>query len=87
MTHWFKPHQYGYGATPANWRGWLAVVAFVLIIAGVALAPAALHQIAPSAGNPWLVLTWLAVNAMLVLGFIAIARAKTDGQWRWRWGK
>ena len=27
-SYWFKPHSYGYGATPANWRGWAATGRF-----------------------------------------------------------
>ena len=25
--------------------------------------------------------------ACLLIGFIALAKAKTDGEWRWRWGE
>ncbi len=27
---WFRPKSYGYGATPANWRGWAATAAFAI---------------------------------------------------------
>jgi hypothetical protein len=30
---------------------------------------------------------WAVANSMLTVGFIVLARAKTDGQWGWRWGK
>ena len=28
---WFKPKSHGYGASPANWKGWAATFAFLLI--------------------------------------------------------
>ena len=33
MTYWFKPHRYGIGATPANRKGWLVTIGFMLIVA------------------------------------------------------
>jgi hypothetical protein len=73
--YWFAPKAYGYGAVPANWKGLMAVSAFVLL-AGL-IANTAQHR------SP----AWLALWVPLVLGFIWLCWAKTDGDWRWRWGK
>jgi hypothetical protein len=82
--YWFKPHTYGYGATPANWRGWLATAVFAssLGILGLVLALASGGKPSPGA-----MLAWGLGVCVLTAGFVLLAHAKTDGQWRWRWGK
>ena len=35
--YWFKPKTYGYGATPANWKGWAAVAVYVAVILALTL--------------------------------------------------
>jgi hypothetical protein len=85
--HWFKPHSYGYGATPANWKGWAATVAFVLVVLATSLVAFGWQ---PDSGTPpstWQIAAWAVVTAILTGGFVWLARAKTDGQWGWRWGK
>jgi hypothetical protein len=37
--------------------------------------------------RPGVILTWVAAVSALSAGFALLAYAKTDGQWRWRWGK
>jgi hypothetical protein len=84
---WFKPHAYGYGATPANWKGWAATAGFVLVVVATALATFGWQL---DGGTPPSVLqigAWLLAVAVLAVGFVRLARAKTDGQWGWRWGK
>ncbi|HLG86917.1 MAG TPA: hypothetical protein VKZ79_06935 [Alphaproteobacteria bacterium] len=72
---WFRPKRYGYGATPANWKGWalLAVMVAILAAMNIALLPAHMAE--------WLIglIVWLAV-------LFTIATAKGSGTWRWRWG-
>lgn len=70
--YWFRPKLYGYGATPATWQGWVVTGAFSAAV--VALA---------AAGDPILLLFAL----LLVLWLVLVARRKTDGEWRWRWGR
>lgn len=83
---WFKPKTYGYGASPANWKGWAAVLGFCVMVYGIA------HVliVAPSAhGEPSALQTGLFI-ALLILAvavFIRVCRARTDGEWRWRWGR
>jgi hypothetical protein len=73
MSYWFRPKYYGYGATPTNWKGWLATLIFVSGL--VALAKAALPPI-----------LHVALILLAVALFTWIAWKKTDGPWRWRWG-
>ena len=72
---WFVPKRYGYGASPANWKGWvfLAVMVAILIAARIPLVDA-LHA--------WFGL----VVAIWFAAVVVVVRAKGAGAWRWRWG-
>lgn len=73
--YWFVPKAYGWGAVPATWQGWLATSLFVLV-AGLIAKLAELR-------SP----VWLALLVPLILGFIGLCWAKTDGPWAFRWGR
>jgi hypothetical protein len=73
--YWFRPRRLGWGASPATWQGWLLTLAFVLV--AVLLA-----RIAEQRGP-----VWLALLVPLLIGFVGLAWTKTDGEWRWRWGR
>jgi len=75
MSAWFRPKRYGYGASPANWKGWLAIALFVILAAAVGLA---------MAGQP--LLMQLGALVVLLALFARIVWKKTEGDWRWRWG-
>ncbi len=75
---WFRPKRYGFGATPSNWKGWLFLAVMVLLLQAMRyflLQPP--HQWA--AFGIGLAL-WLAV-------VIGVSMWKSDGEWRWRWGR
>jgi hypothetical protein len=77
-TYWFKPREYGYGATPVTWEGWaLTVVTMFVVVLASMLAPVLGEG--RSGGFTALVIDVLAITA-----FIMISRMKTDGEWRWR---
>ena len=42
--YWFTPKRYGYGATPANWKGWVATLAFIGLVFVLPLVLAASQQ-------------------------------------------
>ena len=84
---WFTPHTYGYGATPSNWKGWAAVGAYVVVLLALSLPLVTWPADMPAGPRIWQLITWALLVAALTLGFIRLARAKTDGQWNWRWGK
>ncbi len=75
MSYWFRPKRYGWGASPANWKGWLAIAVFVVLVLAVNL------EIARE-----MPLVNLGIFAALLALFAWIAWKKTDGSWRWRWG-
>jgi hypothetical protein len=85
--YWFRPKTYGYGATPSNWRGWAATATFVGMVVALTTSLLALPADMPAGPAAWQVGTWAVLVALLTLGFVRICRAKTDGQWSWRWGK
>ncbi|KAB2919756.1 MAG: hypothetical protein F9K29_03970 [Hyphomicrobiaceae bacterium] len=84
---WFRPRRYGYGAAPANWKGWAAMVAFLISVLAVSL-PLVIGPSQTGAGPAfWQVTVWALALAAQISGFVRLARAKTAGAWSWRWGK
>jgi 4-amino-4-deoxy-L-arabinose transferase-like glycosyltransferase len=78
MSSWFRPKRYGYGASPANWNGWLAILVFV------AFALVITSNWGPLGGEgPPLRFAALAAATAL---FVWIVLKKSEGTWRWRWG-
>ena len=73
---WFRPKRFGYGATPDNWKGWAFMVVYIAIV--VVLSLMLIHGGAAA---------WLVILAVLALtgAIIPLIKAKTDGEWRWRW--
>jgi len=85
--HWFRPKAYGFGATPANWKGWAATAAFVLVVLATTLVAFGWQPDGGTPPNVSQIAVWGFVVTVLTGGFVWLARAKTDGQWGWRWGK
>jgi O-antigen/teichoic acid export membrane protein len=79
-TYWFRPKQYGYGATPTTWQGWVITIAAVIVVVAATSWLTALSVV-----NPWF---WAAVlvDAVVIAALWVVSRRKTDGEWRWRWG-
>jgi hypothetical protein len=81
-AYWFRPKRYGYGATPVTWQGWaITGLAVAVIVTAVVLA----RIYGPAYHWTWIPL--IAVEAVVVTTFWIISRRKTDGEWRWRWGR
>ncbi|HYD15225.1 MAG TPA: hypothetical protein VEA77_02385 [Hyphomicrobium sp.] len=84
--YWFKPKTYGYGAAPANWKGWAAGAGFI-VATWVILWPWILSPaLAGKEPSPAGIVATLALIAVVTLGFIWLCKVKTDGAWHWRWG-
>jgi len=84
---WFTPHAYGYGAAPVCWQGWAAVGAYAALLAGASLVLLGWQPGGGTAPAAWQIGAWILAVLLLTGGFIGLARAKSDGQWGWRWGK
>ena len=85
-AYWFKPKSHGYGASPSNWKGWMATLAFVAAV--FALTWSMIVEPSLSGQEPTLaqLATWMGFVVVMIAGFIWLCRRKTDGEWRWRWG-
>jgi len=84
---WFKPKRYGYGATPCNWKGWAATFVFVLVVLATSLVIFRWQLNGATQPSFSRIAVWLLSLCVLCGGFTLLTWAKTDGQWRWRWGK
>lgn len=74
---WFVVPTYGYGpGVPKSWQGWALLIALTAFILWVALT---------------IIREQTLVASALVFGafafFLIIARAKSTGPWKWRWGR
>jgi len=73
---WFKPKRFGYGATPTNWKGWVFVGLYLLVVFIV------VAFLVTEKTPIWL---GLAVIAALTVVLVAVTKAKTEGEWHWNW--
>ena len=84
--YWFRPKTYGYGATPTHWKGWASVIIvvalFFIATFGFILRP----QMNGSQPAFEQVMIWAVIVATLIGGLVILSKAKTDGEWKWRWG-
>ena len=55
--YWFKPHGYGYGATPVSWKGWAAVAVYAAVMLALGLSLATLPADMPEGPVAWQVAT------------------------------
>ena len=79
--YWFRQKQFGYGATPNTWQGWLFTIAGALLVTLLAFGADFVRH-----DTERLLLIAVGLPAVLV-PFILIGHAKTEGGWRWRWGR
>jgi hypothetical protein len=79
---WFKPKRHGCGATPSHWKGWLLTIAFSVILPAISLP--FLLSLTDETRTVGLII-WCAAVMASVWAFTVVAKAKTDGEWMWRW--
>jgi peptidoglycan/LPS O-acetylase OafA/YrhL len=78
---WFKPKNYGFGATPITWQGWALVGVYVAIVVAATLMFVG-RQKSPPAWISWIIVMVVATSVMTLASWL-----KTDGTWQWRWGE
>ena len=84
---WFRPKTHGYGAYPTGWQGWALILGVFLgniALMAVLFGPPLLAGEVPGLARFGL---FALADTALVIGFLILVRNKTDGAWRWRWGK
>jgi hypothetical protein len=80
-TYWFKPREYGYGATPVTWQGWAVTIGTMIVVVMSSLVvPARASGVASA-------LSAFVIDALAIAALIIVSRRKTDGEWRWHWGQ
>lgn len=77
---WFAAKSHGYGAGfPIAWQGWFVLIGYVAIM----LAAGLLIEWDAEVGTP----VGIAIFFIATMALTFIAKAKTRGGWKWRWGK
>ena len=81
--YWFKPKRYGYGVTPITWEGWtVSMTVGAAILGSIVVMNTMVER-----GNVVAWLIWAACVAGVTLWLIRLCRYRTEGEWRWRWGR
>ena len=77
---WFAAKRFGYGAgLPTAWQGWPLIALYLSVLGGIGRL-AAMPQAMPRAGA-------FALLSIATAAFVLVVRRRTQGGWRWRWGK
>ena len=79
-TYWFRPKRYGYGATPVTWQGWAFTLGTAAAMVAVSLSLRLTER------HHWALAVLIAFDLLALGALFVVARRKTDGEWRWRWG-
>jgi len=81
--YWFRPKSFGYGATPTTWEGW-AVTLGSALVTNVGILAAVAAEALRWPHRHLILAAGLALALVSLVVTIVVARAKTDGEWRWR---
>jgi hypothetical protein len=87
-TYWFRPKRFGYGATPYTWQGWAFTA--VIAVATIACVELALRNVmvAPFRITDVAAFCFSVLGAVVVVfGGVYVSALKTEGGFRWRWGR
>tara|TARA_R110002020_G_scaffold15143_54_gene54032 strand:+ start:2554 stop:2898 length:345 start_codon:yes stop_codon:yes gene_type:complete len=83
--YWFRPKRWGYGAVPVTWQGWAATVVYAAVALVATLGYGAAVAVASTGPAIAATAIYLGFVVLWTLGFVSLARARTDGRWAWRW--
>jgi hypothetical protein len=75
---WFQPWSYRLGMIPCSWEGWVSLIVWLSCVLWVSMAQRR-GEISQSVE--------VLLLAVLLVSFVALVRAKMDGEARWPWGK
>lgn len=77
---WFAAKRYGYGAgLPITWQGWVLLASYLALMLG-------LVPLLTAANGPGRI-TALGLMISATALFTIICAKRTQGGWKWRWGK
>ena len=77
-NYWFKAKTYGYGWYPATWQGWVTILVYLVILAG-------LIYIFETNVEKYLV--FYLVSVFVSSGLLVCISYKKGEPTKWRWGK
>ncbi|WP_164116301.1 hypothetical protein [Sphingorhabdus sp. Alg239-R122] len=77
--YWFRSKKYGLGSYPHTWQGWAFVGLYLAFMLGMGMYAARY-------GGEVTILWWAVIIIVTAL-FTFSTWKKTEGGWRWRWGK
>lgn len=78
--YWFKAKTYGWGWTPSSWQGWLIMIIFCALIAGIVLWA---DQGPHSASDTFIKAAPALITTLIILLAIAVVKGERP---HWRWG-
>lgn len=76
---WFKRKTYGWGWTPANAKGWLVTIGYIVAVVSYPLLGEAGYV-------PFFPLLYSSISLVLTVGLVALCFLKGEKP-SWRWGK
>lgn len=77
--YWFAPKRFGLGSgLPIAWQGWVLLLSYIALIAGVCALAACEPEIGP------IIAAVVVIPA--TIGLMIVCQRRTRGGWRWRWG-
>jgi hypothetical protein len=87
--YWFKPKRWGYGATPTTWEGWTLTFGYSVVVgaATLLLVYAREHWLLSLGAVVVLWMAWGVLVAFCTAAMVIVSKRRTDGEWRWRWGR
>jgi len=78
--YWFEAKRFGLGSgLPIAWQGWALLLSYIALVGGVSALTAWQPKIGP------IIAAAIIIPATIAL--VIIAKRRTRGGWRWRWGK
>lgn len=78
--YWFEQKRYGYGAGwPIAAQGWILLLGYIAVIVFCGAIVEWDQEIGPAAAA--------IVFFPATVGLVMIAKVRTRGGWRWRWGE
>lgn len=80
--YWFTPKRHGYGANPKTWQGWVATLAFAI---GLPLVSVPILLLIPAEMKTAGFMLWAIAVIAATWRFLKFVRARTDGEWLWRY--
>lgn len=81
--YWFKRKLFGWGWTPATWEGWVALLAYAVLIVTIVINREEAIPDNPDSGSNFLTFALPIIVLTALLIFICFKKGEKP---RWQWG-